>query len=154
MVREHRDLPIDSTYAYKPRSGEIGARNPPIPPHLFQSWFYACSSPCRWLIPHDCLTSPGGKKDLLDRIPKRNRRFETDQSSPIWGLECVFAVSATYVFAYHCVMVAGPFSFFGWWLRSHPNDLQNASVPVAVILGGLSLFWSSAGILTSRGGEH
>jgi hypothetical protein len=86
----------------------------------------------------------------LERIPKRTRCFDGDKSSPIWGLEAVFAVSFAYVFTYHFVMVAGPFAFFAWWLKVHPDDLQNASIPLAIVLGALSLFWSGAGILTSN----
>ncbi|KAL7936336.1 hypothetical protein V8C35DRAFT_254880 [Trichoderma chlorosporum] len=148
IVREHRDLPSDKDYHYDPRAGERDARNPPISPHLFQILFYACCSPCTWPFPHDCI-------HLLDtynltRIPKRTREFERDPSSPIWGFETVFAVSFSYVLAYHCLMVAGPFIFWGLWLKFYPDDLQDASVPITVVIGCLSLFWSGAGILTSR----
>lgn len=146
MVREHKDLPSGDDYHYAPRAG---VRNPPISPHLFQTLFYACHSPCTWPFPHDCIPSPE-KKVNLARIPKRNKTFEGDESSPIWGFETVFAVSFSYVLAYHCVMVAGPFIFWGLWLKYHPDDLQNASVPVTIVIGALSLFWSGAGILTSR----
>jgi hypothetical protein len=90
----------------------------------------------------------GGDKNLK-RIPRRKICFEMDSTSPIWGLEAVFAVSFAYVFVYHCVMLAGPFAFFTWWLKAHPDDFQNASIPATVVLGALSLFWSGAGILTS-----
>lgn len=133
MVREYRGLQTDNSYKYSPRPGDIGARNPPISPHLFQALFYTCCSPCNWQIPHDCMLPPGGDK-YLKRIPRRNRCFEKDATSPIWGLEAVFAVSFAYVFVYHCVMVAGPFAFFWWWLQVHPNDLQNASIPGALSL--------------------
>lgn len=147
MVREHRDLPTNQDYQYSPRAGAPGARNPPISPHLFEALFYACCFPCTWPIPHDCVPPPIGVANL-ERIPKRTRCFERDQTSPIWGLEAVFAVSLAYVFIYHCVVVAGPFAFFGW-LRAHPYDIQNASIPVTIVLGTLSLFWSGAGILTT-----
>src|SRR5579871_716724 len=140
MVREHKDLLTDKVYDYSPRSGDPSAKNPPISPHLFHALFYTCFSPCNWPIAHDCLAPPSGD-EILHRIPKRNRCFKNDQTSPIWGLETVFAVSFAYVFVYHCVMVAGPFAFFGWWLIAHPYDLQNASIPVTVVLGALSLFW-------------
>ncbi|KAL7911036.1 hypothetical protein GGI35DRAFT_332667 [Trichoderma velutinum] len=149
MVREHRDLPSDKDYHYDPRAGERDVRNPPISPHHFQTLFYACRSPCTWPFPHDCIPLIANTVNLA-RIPKRTREFERDQSSPIWGFETVFAVSFSYVLAYHLVMVAGPFIFWGVWLKFHPDDLQNASVPITVVIGGLSLFWSGAGILTSR----
>jgi hypothetical protein len=94
--------------------------------------------------------APPDGNNILERIPKRNKCFQRDPNSPIWGLEAVFAVSFAYVFVYHCVIVAGPLCFFGWWLRANPSDLQNASIPVTIALGALSLFWSGSGILTSR----
>jgi hypothetical protein len=148
MVHEYRDLPIDDAYEYSPRSGDRGAKNPPISPHLFQALFYTCCSPCNWVIPHDCIGPLGGNKNL-QRIPKRNRCFQGDPNSPIWGLEAVFAVSFAYVCVYHCCIVVLPFIFFGLWLGAHPDDLQDASVPVTIALGALSLFWSGSGILTS-----
>ncbi|KAL6828399.1 hypothetical protein V8C40DRAFT_286390 [Trichoderma camerunense] len=149
MVREYRELPSDKDYHYDPRAGERDVRNPPISPHHFQTLFYACPSPCSWPFPHDCIPLVANTVNLA-RIPKRTREFEKDQSSPIWGFETVFAVSFSYVLVYHVVMVAGPFIFWGLWLKFHPDDLQNASVPITVVIGALSLFWSGAGILTSR----
>ncbi|KAF2650593.1 hypothetical protein K491DRAFT_761638 [Lophiostoma macrostomum CBS 122681] len=153
MVREHKDLPADVVYEYTPRVGQPEARNPPIGPHLFQTLFYTCPSPCKWPLPHDCLQPPNGDQHLR-RIPKRLQCFQNDQTSPICGLETVFAVSFAYVLVYHLLMVAIPFGVFGWWVTTHTGgDLQNASVPVTIALGALSLFWSGAGILTSAGRE-
>lgn len=149
MVHEYRDLPTQQDYQYSPHAGTTNVKNPPISPHLFQALFYTCQFPCNWPIPHDCLQPPTGAKNI-ERIPKRVKCFERDQTSPIWGLEAVFAVSPARVLIYHCIMVAGPFAFFGWWLKAHPDDLQNASIPVTIVLGVLSLFWSGSGILTSR----
>jgi hypothetical protein len=149
MVREHKDLPTNVVYDYSPRVGQPEARNPPIDRDLFHALFYTCPSPCKWPLPHDCMQPPNGDQHL-QRIPKRLHCFQNDQTSPIWGLETVFAVSFAYVFIYHLLMIAVPFGIFGWWIASHPGgDLQNASVPVTIALGALSLFWSGAGILTS-----
>lgn len=76
--------------------------------------------------------------------------FQRDQTSPIWGIEAVFAISAIHVIAYHLILVAGPCAFFGWWLGAHPLDLQNASVPATIAGGSLSVLWTISGILTSR----
>lgn len=149
MVREHKDLPTHVDYQYSPRAGAPNARNPPISRHAFKTLFYTCHFPCTWPIPHDCMPPLAGASHL-GRIPKRTKGFQSDQTSPVWGLETVFAVSSTYVFVYHCIIVAGPFAFFWFWLKAHPDDLQNASTPLAIVIGALSLFWSSAGILTSR----
>lgn len=148
LVREHKDLPTHEDYRYTPRAGAKDARNPPFSRHTFEALVYACPSPCTWLIPHDCLWPPSGHT-FLARVPKRTKSFMEDQTSPIWGLEAVFAVSFAYVLFYHCLMVVGPLAFWGWWLSVHPDDLQNASIPFTVVIGALSLFWSGAGILTS-----
>ena len=57
-------------------------------------------------------------------------------------------ISAAYVAFYHLLILALPFGFWGWWQATHPGDLQNASVPVTVVLTMLSLFWGTNGILT------
>ena len=150
MVREHKDLPTHRDYEYTPRAGTDDARNPPISRHIFETLVHTCPSPCTWMNPlHDCLIPPSGHM-FLQRIPKRTKRSTNDQTSPIWGFEAVFAVSFAYVFVYHCVMVAGPLAFWVWWLKAHPDDWQNAAIPFTVVIGALSLFWSSSGILTSR----
>lgn len=149
MVRNHKDLPIQQDYHYNPRAGQMDARNPPLDPHLFQSLFYTCNSPCNWPFPHECI-SPSTTIEHMERIPKRTKSFQRDMTSPIWGLETVFEPCVSRIIVYHCVVVAGPFVFWCWWLDQHPDDLQNASVPMAIVLGGLSLFWCSAGILTNR----
>lgn len=148
MVREHRDLPTGQDYLYNPRR-DNGAQNPPLSPDLFQHLFYTCHWPYTWLTGHGCAASD--KKIVhVQRIPKRNREFKDDLTSPIWDLETNFEVSFAYVLVYHCIMVAGPFGFFAWWLKDHPGDLTTASVPVTIVLGALSLFWSGAGILTTK----
>jgi hypothetical protein len=148
MVPEYKDLPTKQDYHYVPRAGDPDARNPPLSPHLFDALFDSCPVPCsRIFFPHDCISPPTGAVNL-NRIPKRTKAFENDHTSPIWGLRTVFAVSFAWVAAYHFIMVVAPFVFFGMWLRAHPGDYQNAAVPITVILGALSLFWSGAGILT------
>lgn len=149
MVREGKELPQDSAYFYNPRGDS--AKNPPISIHMFDILFNAtCDSPCNWWNFHDCMLLRDSN-DTLSRIPKRTKPFKDDyETLSIWGLEAMFAVSFAYVFIYHCTIIAGPFAFFFWWLRTHPDDYQNAAVPVTIVLGGLSLFWSGGGILTSR----
>lgn len=148
LVREHKDLPAHQEYQYTPRAGSTNARNPPISRHEFGALVHSCPLPCTRLIPHDCMTPPKGDI-FLERVPKRAKCFKGDQASPIWGFEAVFAVSFRYVCIYHCAMVAGPLIFWLLWLEDHPDDLQNAAIPLTVVIGALSLFWSSAGILTS-----
>lgn len=88
--------------------------------------------------------------DQLERIPERVSSFQHDMTVDIWGLSTVHDVSFAYVSFYHCLMVLGPLILFAYWMETFPQDLQNASVPMSLILGALSLFWSSCGILTSK----
>ncbi|PKY03849.1 hypothetical protein P168DRAFT_170710 [Aspergillus campestris IBT 28561] len=150
LVRQYSDLPTDEVYLYNPRAGAPDVTNPPVPAHPFDNLFYACPVPCTWHNLHSCRPALSGA-EFMQRIPRRTICFERDQESPVWGLEAKFAVSALCITIYHCIMLAGPFAFFAWWLRHHPGDLQNASVPATIALGALSLFWSIAGILTSHG---
>lgn len=48
---------------------------------------------------------------------------------------------------YHVLILAGTFGVWGWWMRVHPGDLQNAAVPLTTVAVLLSLFWSVAGVL-------
>jgi hypothetical protein len=79
-----------------------------------------------------------GFDELASQIfPKRQRSFEADQASPLWGFETVYTTCNTRSIAYHCVMVIGSFAWWAWWLKEHPDDLQNASVPATLVLAAL-----------------
>ncbi|TLD31557.1 hypothetical protein PspLS_02205 [Pyricularia sp. CBS 133598] len=156
MVREYSDLPTQLDYQYNPRAGNADAKNPPIPPHVFQAYFYSCPLPCRWVIPHDCIPEQASTENL-ECIPKRTRNFhqdKDDRSPSVWGLDPVFAVSFAYVFVYHFFILAGPWIYYCWRGAQNPNDLQNPSVPLTIVIGLLSLFWAGAGILTSSGASR
>lgn len=60
---------------------------------------------------------------------------------PVWGLEGVYAPSALRVFLYHLLIVVWPIAFWIWWQVNHPEDYQNAAVPITATLGLVSLFW-------------
>jgi hypothetical protein len=60
-----------------------------------------------------------------------------------WGLLAVERVALYRIMAYHIAILAGTFVFWGWWLRSHPDDLQNASVPLMASISLLALFWTN-----------
>ena len=85
-------------------------------------------------------------------IPKKREIFDITSNCPTniyaWGLEAKHVISAAYIAIYHLIIFLLPFGFWGWWIKEHPDDLQGASVPVTVVFGLLSLFWSTNGILT------
>jgi len=149
MVPEYQDLPKHQDYQYNPRAGDPDARNPPLSPHLFEALYYTCPMPCTRWYPHNCFPLPNSTT-IVARFPKRVKSFQKDKTSPIWGLEAVFAISAAHVITYHLILVAGPFAFFGCWAWAHPGDLQNASVPATIAIGAVSLLWMISGILTGR----
>ena len=115
----------------------------------------ACDHPCRWLFLHECMPQLD-TSSAIDCIPKKSSMFNTTSNNRTdvyaWGLEAKHVISAAYVAIYHFIIFLLPFGFWGWWIKKHPDDLQGASVPVTVVLGLLSLFWSTNGILTQ--GQH
>lgn len=74
-------------------------------------------------------------------------RLVTSQSVKIvWGIQTQYSISFLYVALYHLIMMAGPIGFWVWWQKHHPDDLQNASIPVTTTAVLISLFWSATGI--------
>lgn len=145
-------MPTSSEYDYTPRPPD--ATNPPISRHEFSMYLNACDPPCRWSSFHGCMPQLD-TSTAIACIPKRRTMYNTTASNTdiySWGLEAKHVISAAYVGVYHLIIFLIPFSFWGWWIRKHPDDLQGASVPVTVVIGLLSLFWSTNGILTE--GRH
>lgn len=133
-------------YDYEPRPPN--AENPPIDRHEFTLAFTCCSSKC-WLYPfHDCV-EPASGTHAVKRIPKRNSALEIDTEDRefAWGLQAQHAISLVYVLFYHFLILVGTFGFWAWWNIRHPDDLQNAAVPLTLVIALLSLFWASAGAL-------
>lgn len=108
----------------------------------------ACRVNCPLALIHDCIEIPGDKF-AIQRIPKRKEALLVKVNAPefAWGIEARNSISLVGVFTYHILILAGPFIFWGWWLRYHPGDSQNGSVPITIVTVLLSLFWASAGIL-------
>lgn len=149
VIKDCKDLPTDPEYVYEPRPPK--ATNPPISRHEFAMHLNACEPPCRWSYFHECMPLLGNSS-AIGCTPKRRRIFATVSNNNTdvyaWGLEAKHVISAAYVVLYHLIMFAIPFGLWGWWIKGHPEDLQGASVPVTVVLGLLSVFWSTNGILT------
>ncbi|KAH7361088.1 hypothetical protein BKA66DRAFT_471305 [Pyrenochaeta sp. MPI-SDFR-AT-0127] len=119
IIIDRKDLPNDPEYPeYVYDPRPPNATNSPISRHEFSMHLNACEHPCRWSFLLECMP----KLDTLSAIagiPKKRNTFDTTSTNPM-----------------------------DLCLGKHPDDLQGASVPVTVILGLLSLFWSSSGILT------
>lgn len=150
IIFRGKDLPTDPNYEYNPRPPN--AEIPPITPHEFELAFSSCSPRCVFSPFHDCVELPTGTF-AMERIPKRKSAFQLNASAPefAWGLSAQHSISLVGVVAYHMLIFLGTVAFWAWWLRQHPDDLQNAAVPLTVVAVLISLFWSSAGILKTSG---
>ncbi|KAF2804373.1 HET-domain-containing protein [Mytilinidion resinicola] len=156
VIRDRKDLPSGVDYEYDPRPPR--ATNPPISRHEFAMHLNACDQPCPWSWSyfHECMPQLNTLTSITS-IPKKRKQFNTTTTSSTftppadafaWGLEARHSISALYVVIYHVLIVAGPFAFWAWWMTRHPGDMQNASIPTTIVLGLLSLFWCTNGILT------
>ena len=143
-----RSLPTEQIYDYTPRPPI--AQLPHIMPHRFEEALSSCGKRCILSSLHDCVEPPEGTY-FLDRTPKRRIAFQLEQDGEehAWGLQAQHRVSLMYIFFYHFLIIVGTFGFWAWWLRKHPDDLQNAAVPFITVTIFLSLFWSASGILKS-----
>lgn len=140
------DLPTDDRYEYAPKPPQT--KPPHIDRHRFELALSACYDRCVFSSCHDCIEPPDGTY-FLDHTPKRNIPLEMNKDGEelFWGLYARHTISLVYVFFYHFLIVVGTFGFWAWWLSKHPDDLQNAAVPLTMVSVFLSLFWSSAGVL-------
>jgi hypothetical protein len=62
-----------------------------------------------------------------------------------WGIQAQHTISFLRMVFYLFLIFVGTFGFWAWWLLTHPNDLQNAAVPLTTVAVFLSLFWGSVG---------
>lgn len=126
-------------------------QDPPVLPKVFNKHFYGCRKGCIrsqldvLRLFHECQGhNRCGRFKILNRLPKRLRKWDSDQdqeNDQAWGLHAVFGVSFLRVMLYHTLMLAGPMVFWGLWLRRWPRDWQNASIPLFGVVMLLSLFW-------------
>jgi hypothetical protein len=81
-----------------------------------------------------------GLREAVEMMPKRNCRFQISthvSREYMWGLHAQLRISDKMVFAWVLAITLGGWVFMAWWLRHHPGDLQNASVPITLIIGPL-----------------
>lgn len=141
------DLPVDPLYEYAPKPPMTEL--PHIYPHEFQMALLPhCKESCLLSSFHDCVELRSGTT-ILRRIPKRKQplQLKVNDLEEAWGLNAHHTPHFLRVFLYHCLVLAGTFAFWTWWLVTHPNDLQNASVPFTSAAAIIALFWSSLATL-------
>lgn len=131
LARVGQDLPQSVLYQYQPRPPGPHD-NPPITPHEFRVRFYRLRNTC-------------GSKEALDRIPKRAKSFQVNLHiggvEHMWGLQAVLRTSFVMVAIWQVLITAGGWAFMGWWLSRHSGDLQNAVIPVTVIITAIMVLW-------------
>jgi hypothetical protein len=152
MEHEGHSLPCEIEYNYKRiHDHEGSAMNPGFDEHHFNLRFYACSENCMWRLLHKCWKCPQGRR-CLNSLPNRDRGFKDNEEDEVWGVEPVLAASVVRIVMYHCLLLVAPVVTFACWTSEHPDDLQTASVVLAVVLSSMSVFWSAAAVLvTGRG---
>jgi hypothetical protein len=144
----------DLDYEYKSGSYDPPIERPPISQAEFEDSLYPCGTPCLyWFWPwHECI-GPLTQYRLYERTPKKKSLWDlkSDTEGNAWGLESGYKISFVHVVAYHLVILAATFGFWGWWQARFPDDIQGAAVPLTVVLALLSIFWASAGLLQLPG---
>jgi hypothetical protein len=122
---------------------------PPITPEEFELAFSSCPEQCSLSRLHDCFILEN-EDDIVARIPKKKSKLDVETKSRsvrfAWGIQAQYAISFIHVFIYHMLILAAPTGFWVWWQKRHPDDLQNASTPLATVIVLISLFWSTTGI--------
>lgn len=139
--------PVMVEYDYSPRPVES---IPPIGPHEFYKRFHACYDPQHqsWLpFRHIfCFHPSGHNRERLGCLPKRELNIieDSDQLEIFWGIYAREQPSFTGMLIYNIIFAAPCVMFVFMWLFGLGNtaDLQNATVPITVTVGGLSVFWS------------
>lgn len=86
-----------------------------------------------------------GRREALTRLPLRTKRHQVkihvNGREYFWGLHAQLRPAAAVVIGWMVFILGGAFIFTPVWLSSHPGDLQNATVPVMVLIAALALLW-------------
>lgn len=141
----------DDEYHYRPKP----AYSAPITRHVFRHYFYGCydsgtlshrfhtSIP---LVPNCRVRNP--PSELLDFFPKRDRSVaeaaQSDKVEVCYGLLARECRSFFRVVMYLFVTMAPAFWFVFAWLFEWGNsgDLQDATVPITLMVSAVSLLWA------------
>lgn len=137
----------ENDYIYYPRYPD--AKIPLIEPQRFARYLRACNEDCMWSLIcgkrlHDCFFVPP-RDYVLSRIPKKKSEFRVDSYegaiSYAWGIEADYALSFLHLCIYHLIPLLSGFIFWVYWLATHSEDWQNASVPTLTTVACMAVFW-------------
>jgi hypothetical protein len=120
---------------------------PPIGRHQFYDRFHVCDKPRPMFhFYHKCRSFDKRTRDLLKLFPKCTSTLveESDKQEAFWGIVAREQPSVFRLLLYNFTCALPCIVFFFMWLFSwgHSGDLQNASVPLSIMVGSLSVFWS------------
>lgn len=93
------------------------------------------------------------RKDYLEKIPKREHAVDEDNEAPemFWGLLAIEEIQFLRIAVYTIAMTIAPLGFWVFWMKAgHPADLQNATVPLMVLLTSMALLVSSWRVLGNQ----
>lgn len=141
---EYPDRRLHRHYGYKPDPMDF---IPPIGRHQFYDRFYACYNPRSiFHFYHVCSDFNKSARDLLELFPKCQLKMveDSDVQESFWGIVAREQPSIFRLVLYNFACALPCILFFFMWLFSwgYDGDLQNASVPLSVMLAALSVFWS------------
>ncbi|KAL1863914.1 hypothetical protein Daus18300_008063 [Diaporthe australafricana] len=140
----------DDEYFYRPRP----TYSAPVTRHIFRHYFYGCYESDSFrhrlhtrlpLAPKCRIRNPAG--ELLDFFPKRDRPVATaSQSEKVevcYGIAARECRSFFRVMVYLCLIMAPALWFvFAWlFMWGERGDLQNATIPMTLLLAMLSMLW-------------
>jgi hypothetical protein len=139
-----RSCAAHQMYHYNPKPA---ARNPPLDPEEFNMHFHAChhrraAHTFRW---HRCRHVPTRSDEAIRTIPRRETSLDItlDQAEVFWGLLVKEKYSILAIVIYNLLAMTPSLAFLFWWIfGSSEKDPSNGSVPAALTLAGLSLFWA------------
>ncbi|KAK1980905.1 hypothetical protein LZ30DRAFT_593845 [Colletotrichum cereale] len=146
VPKKEHDFPeeSDADYDFIPRPIDK-EQIPPVTPHEFYKRFYACYDTPTLHFYHRCTRLTGHSGDVLDKFPKKKTAIEEggDGREVFWGIYARENVALIRVLAYNFICIIPMLVFFFAWLFHHgPEEMQNAAVPISVMIAMLSLFWS------------
>ncbi|KAL5340228.1 hypothetical protein BJX70DRAFT_396996 [Aspergillus crustosus] len=144
--KQQNDYPVpNQDYDFTPEPMDIV---PPISEHEFYCKFYACYHSNHSLshLFHTCRRFTDHCNDALELLPKRKYRLEEHGSKRerFWGIYAREVPCFRWVVGYNvlCMLPMVVYFFICLFLLGYQGDLQNAAVPLTVMLGMLALFWT------------
>lgn len=63
----------------------------------------------------------------------------------MWGLHVELRPCFLIVLMWQIIVTAGGWAFMGWWLSRYHGDLQNAAIPVTLIVTAIMALWAPIG---------